>query len=87
VPGDERLVGTVVVNSFLGAVSRISVDLGAAGIVIAQLPTAEAVAHTLGSRVRLTLRPDPVLVTTSGSSGSGSSEEPGAGAGRADGAA
>ena len=60
---DDRLVGTVVANSFLGAVSRISVDLGAGGLVVAQLPTSDAVGHTPGRRVRLTLRPDPVLVT------------------------
>ena len=61
--GSDLLQGTVVANSFLGAVSRISIDLGAAGIVIAQLPTAEAMVHLPGSRVQLALRADPVLVT------------------------
>jgi putative spermidine/putrescine transport system ATP-binding protein len=57
------LTGTVVANSFLGAVSRVSVDVGEAGTLVAQLPTAEAARHAVGTRVRLTLRPDPVLVT------------------------
>jgi hypothetical protein len=33
------------------------------GIVLAQMPTAEATAHPAGTRVRLALRPDPVLIT------------------------
>jgi putative spermidine/putrescine transport system ATP-binding protein len=67
------LTGTVVANAFLGAVSRVSVDLGAAGTVVAQLPTADAAGHTVGSRVRLALRPDPVLVTAPARGG----QEPG----------
>jgi putative spermidine/putrescine transport system ATP-binding protein len=60
----DPLAGTVVANSFLGAVSRVSVDVGdGAGVLIAQLPTAEATRHAVGSAVQLTLRPDPVLVT------------------------
>jgi F420-dependent oxidoreductase-like protein len=59
----DPLAGVVLTNAFLGAVSRVSVDLGAAGTVIAQLPTSEGARYTVGSRVRLTLRPDPVLVT------------------------
>ena len=62
-PGGDPLSGSVVANAFLGAVSRVTVDLGAAGLVLAQLPTSEALRHVPGSRVRLTLRPDPVLVT------------------------
>jgi putative spermidine/putrescine transport system ATP-binding protein len=62
-PDDDPLAGVVVANAFLGAVSRLSVDLGPAGVVVAQLPTSEAGRHGVGSRVRLTLRPDPVLVT------------------------
>jgi putative spermidine/putrescine transport system ATP-binding protein len=58
------LVGQVIATAFLGATSRITVDLGAAGTVLAQLPTAEATAYPAGSRARLTLRGDPVLVTT-----------------------
>jgi putative spermidine/putrescine transport system ATP-binding protein len=60
---DDPLAGTVIANSFLGAVSRVSVDVGAGGVLIAQLPTAEATRHAVGTRVQLTLRPDPVLVT------------------------
>jgi putative spermidine/putrescine transport system ATP-binding protein len=60
------LVGTVIATAFLGAVSRITVDMGD-GTVLAQMPTAEAVAHLAGARVRLSLRPDPVLITTGGS--------------------
>jgi len=61
--GEGPLAGTVIANSFLGAVSRVSVDVGAAGTLVAQLPTALAAEHTVGTRVQLTLRPDPVLVT------------------------
>jgi putative spermidine/putrescine transport system ATP-binding protein len=64
-PGDATgpLVGQVIATAFLGAVSRITVDLGEAGTVLAQLPTAEAGAHPAGSQARLSLRQDPVLVT------------------------
>jgi putative spermidine/putrescine transport system ATP-binding protein len=55
------LVGTVIATAFLGATSRVTVDLGDV-TVLAQLPTSEAVAHAAGTRVRLTLRPDPVLI-------------------------
>jgi putative spermidine/putrescine transport system ATP-binding protein len=61
--GQDALVGTVVATAFLGAISRVTVDLGGGALVLAQLPTAEAADHPAGSRVRLTLRPDPVLVT------------------------
>jgi putative spermidine/putrescine transport system ATP-binding protein len=60
-------VGTVIATVFLGAVSRITVDMGD-GIVLAQMPTAEAAAHPAGTRVRLVLRPDPVLIATDGGS-------------------
>jgi putative spermidine/putrescine transport system ATP-binding protein len=65
VPDDESgpLVGTVIATAFLGATSRITVDLGEAGNVLAQLPTAEATAYPAGSRARLSFRGDPVLVT------------------------
>ena len=53
--------GTVISISFLGATSRVTVDLGDA-VVLAQMPTAQASDHQAGSRVRLTLRPDPVLI-------------------------
>jgi putative spermidine/putrescine transport system ATP-binding protein len=55
------LVGTVIATAFLGATSRVTVDLGDLTI-LAQLPTSEATAHPAGSRVSLALRPDPVLI-------------------------
>jgi putative spermidine/putrescine transport system ATP-binding protein len=59
VPGP--LVGTVITVVFLGATSRVTVDLGDM-TVMAQLPTAQASAHPAGTRVRLAIRPDPVLI-------------------------
>jgi putative spermidine/putrescine transport system ATP-binding protein len=56
------LVGTVIAVTFLGATSRVTVDLGDTR-VLAQLPTSEATALPAGSRVELTIRPDPVLVS------------------------
>jgi putative spermidine/putrescine transport system ATP-binding protein len=55
------LVGTVIATAFLGATSRVTVDLGDITI-LAQLPTSEASAHPAGTRVYLALRPDPVLI-------------------------
>jgi len=55
------LVGTVIAIAFLGATSRVTVDLGDVTI-LAQLPTSDASAHPAGTRVRLALRPDPVLI-------------------------
>jgi putative spermidine/putrescine transport system ATP-binding protein len=55
------LVGTVIATTFLGATSRVTVDLGDTTI-LAQLSTADAVEHPAGSRVALTIRQDPVLV-------------------------
>ena len=55
------LVGTVIAVAFLGAVSRVTVDLGDI-TVLAQLPTSAASEHPAGTKVRLALRPDPVLV-------------------------
>jgi putative spermidine/putrescine transport system ATP-binding protein len=55
------LTGTVIAVAFLGAISRVTVDLGDM-TVLAQLPTSAASDHPAGSRVRLALRPDPVLV-------------------------
>ncbi|HEY1322524.1 MAG TPA: ABC transporter ATP-binding protein [Streptosporangiaceae bacterium] len=63
--GAERsgpLTGTVIAITFLGATSRVTVDLGDTR-VMAQLPTSEASALTAGSRVVLAIRPDPVLVS------------------------
>ncbi len=59
--GAGPLAGTVIATTFLGATSRITVDLGDATIM-AQLPTSEAAVLTAGSRVALSIRPDPVLV-------------------------
>jgi putative spermidine/putrescine transport system ATP-binding protein len=56
-----ELTGTVIAVTFLGATSRISVDLGDARI-LAQVPTAEAGAYPAGSQVTLAIRRDPVLV-------------------------
>jgi putative spermidine/putrescine transport system ATP-binding protein len=55
------LVGTVIAVAFLGAMSRVTVDLGDA-TVLAQLATSDASEHPAGSKVRLELRPDPVLI-------------------------
>ena len=55
------LVGTVIAVAFLGAISRVTVDLGDT-TVLAQLPTSAASDHPPGSKVQLVLRPDPVLV-------------------------
>jgi putative spermidine/putrescine transport system ATP-binding protein len=56
------LTGTVIAVTFLGATSRVTVDLGDTTI-LAQLPTSDATALSAGSRVTLTIRPDPVLVS------------------------
>jgi len=58
------LVGTVIAVTFLGATSRVTVDLGDTTI-LAQLSTSDASALPAGSRVALTIRPDPVLVSSS----------------------
>ncbi|HXN91277.1 MAG TPA: ABC transporter ATP-binding protein [Candidatus Sulfotelmatobacter sp.] len=55
------LVGTVIAVAFLGATSRVTVDLGDT-TVLAQVATSAASQHPAGSKVRLTLRPDPVLI-------------------------
>jgi putative spermidine/putrescine transport system ATP-binding protein len=62
VPESGPLVGTVIAVTFLGATSRVTVDLGDATIM-AQLPTSEATALPAGSRTALAIRPDPVLVS------------------------
>jgi putative spermidine/putrescine transport system ATP-binding protein len=59
---DDPLVGQVIATSFLGAVSRVTVDLGKHGTAVAQMPTSQAGGFTPGSVARLTLRQDPVLV-------------------------
>jgi putative spermidine/putrescine transport system ATP-binding protein len=55
------LTGTIIAVSFLGAMSRVTVDLGDA-IVLAQMPTSDVGSHTAGTRVKLQVRPDPVLI-------------------------
>ena len=60
---DGPLTGTVIATTFLGATSRVTVDLGDT-TVLAQLGTSEASALTAGSRVTLSIRPDPVLVSS-----------------------
>ncbi len=60
------LTGTVIAVTFLGATSRITVDLGDTTI-LAQLPTSEASQLSAGSRVTLQIRPDPVLVSAADS--------------------
>ncbi|MDQ6879071.1 MAG: ABC transporter ATP-binding protein [Candidatus Dormibacteraeota bacterium] len=55
------LVGNIIATSFLGATSRVTVDLGDE-TVLAQLTTADASKLPPGTRVRLVLRPDPVLI-------------------------
>jgi putative spermidine/putrescine transport system ATP-binding protein len=60
--GSSPLTGTVIAITFLGATSRVTVDLGDTR-VMAQLPTSEASALSAGSRVVLAIRPDPVLVS------------------------
>jgi putative spermidine/putrescine transport system ATP-binding protein len=63
-PETSLLAGTVIAVTFLGATSRVTVDLGDV-TVLAQLSTADAAALRAGSRVALTIRPDPVLVSAS----------------------
>ena len=61
--GDSgQLSGTVIAVTFLGATSRVTVDLGDTTI-LAQLTTAAASELPAGSHVALTIRPDPVLVS------------------------
>ena len=62
------LVGTVIALAFLGAVSRVTVDLGDATVLV-QVPTADAVAYPAGTRVQVALRLDPVLITRDDPSG------------------
>src|SRR3989442_1148317 len=55
------LLGTVIAVAFLGPVSRVTVDLGDTTVLV-QVPTSAASQHPAGTRVRLELRPDPVLI-------------------------
>ena len=60
--------------TFLGATSRITVNLGDTTIM-AQLPTADATELSAGSRVALSIRPDPVLVSVAESNDSVAASE------------
>ena len=60
------LTGTVIALTFLGATSRVTVDLGDTTIM-AQLATSDAAELGAGSRVTLAIRPDPVLVAAESS--------------------
>jgi len=74
-PESGPLVGMVIAITFLGATSRVTVDLGDATIM-AQLPTSDATTLAAGSRVALTIRPDPVLVSAdAGTVGADAEEE------------
>jgi putative spermidine/putrescine transport system ATP-binding protein len=67
VTGDSGpLTGAVIALTFLGATSRVTVDLGDTTIM-AQLATSDAAGLSAGSRVTLTIRPDPVLVSADNS--------------------
>ncbi len=68
------LTGTVIAVTFLGATSRVTVDLGDA-TVMAQLPTSDATELPAGSRVALTIRPDPVLVSADTEPSAAAAEE------------
>jgi len=62
------LAGTVIATTFLGATSRVTVDLGDTTI-LAQLSTSDAMEHPAGSHVALTIRKDPVLVAAAAPAG------------------
>src|SRR5207253_11093096 len=55
------LVGTVLTVAFLGAVSRVTVDLGDP-TVPGQMPTSAASQHPAGTSVQLDLRSAPLLI-------------------------
>ena len=73
-PESGPLVGTVIAITFLGATSRVTVDLGGTP-VLAQLPTSDATALQAGNRVALKIRPDPVLVAADSAAGAVAEEE------------
>jgi putative spermidine/putrescine transport system ATP-binding protein len=73
-PESGPLVGTVIAVTFLGATSRVTVDLGDTSIM-AQLQTSDATELSAGSRVALTIRPDPVLVSASSTAAGSLAEE------------
>ena len=73
-PESGPLVGTVIAITFLGATSRVTVDLGDTTI-LAQLSTSDATALHAGNRVALTIRPDPVLVSADSEPAAAADEE------------
>ena len=71
--GSGPLAGTVIAITFLGATSRVTVNLGDTTIM-AQLPTSDATELSAGSHVALSIRPDPVLVSVADSNSAAASE-------------
>jgi putative spermidine/putrescine transport system ATP-binding protein len=71
--GSGPLAGTVIAITFLGATSRVTVNLGDTTIM-AQLPTSDATELSAGSHVALSIRPDPVLVSVADSNSVAASE-------------
>ena len=71
--GGGPLAGTVIAVTFLGATSRVTVDLGDTTIM-AQLPTSDATELSAGSHVALSIRPDPVLVSVADNNSVAASE-------------
>jgi putative spermidine/putrescine transport system ATP-binding protein len=61
-PGAPTIDGTVIATTFLGASSRVTVNLGDMTI-IAQMSTREAAEHPAATPISLVIRPDPVLVS------------------------
>ena len=67
-PESVRLVSdpdgsaTVVTSSFLGAISRLSVEAADGSRFVTQVPRSEAIGLGVGDRVRVSIDPSPVLV-------------------------
>ncbi len=63
----DGVPATVLASSFLGAISRLTLALDGTGrpgtTLVAQLATSDALEYPPGSRARVLLRPDPVLVS------------------------
>jgi putative spermidine/putrescine transport system ATP-binding protein len=55
--------GRVVAATYLGALCRVQVELDDASLVLAQVSSAEIAELALGTPVRVTVRPSPVLAT------------------------
>ncbi len=56
--------GRVVAATYLGALCRVQVELDDASLVLAQVSSAEIAELALGTPVRVTVRPSPVLAIT-----------------------